>query len=169
MKCISVRDCQAWADERGVVLNDTASSFSRGPILDRFRFPTPVAARAQGALLQGLVEALTRVSPSLLWITDWPLYKAHEMALILRIRAGYGESRPLLDAPGHLFDQDDRDILEGMLTLIAAFGWDAYFVPGEGKSIVFASHHELIEVFTLDGVSSLNVRELLSRSESTAS
>src|SRR5688500_10091827 len=102
MKGVTSPECLAWARERGVLLKESGSGFSGGPALGAFRFPIPGKARALIALSQALVEGMTDHSGALLWITDWPLYKAHEMALITSIRAGFGEARPLIDAPGHL-------------------------------------------------------------------
>lgn len=94
-------------------------------------------------------------------MTDWPLYKAHEMALVKGIRAGFGETRLLGEAPGHLLERSEGDLLAGLLALVQAFGWDAYLATGDGSSIVFASHHDLFDVFSREAAFSKRMRELL--------
>ncbi len=128
-----------------------------------FRFAIPSKASVQIALSEALIDAIPEVAKSILWMTDWPLYREHEMGLLMRIRASYGESRLLIHAPGHVLEEADRRILAGLIFLTQAFAWDSYYVTPDARSILFTSHHELMEVFTLDEQFAAKIREIGTR------
>lgn len=65
----------------------------------------------------------------------------------------------LSHAPGHILQEADRSILAGLIFLMQAFAWDSYYVTPDARSILFTSHHELMEVFTRDGQFAEKIRE----------
>jgi hypothetical protein len=163
MRSITPEECVTWAREHGVKLAESRSLFSGEPPTEAFRFTIPGKASVQIALSEALVDAIPGIAQSLLWMTDWPLYHEHEMALLMRIRASYGESRLLSHAPGHVLEEADRSILAGLIFLMQAFAWDSYYVTPDARSILFTSHHELMEVFTQDGQFAAKIREIGTR------
>jgi hypothetical protein len=99
---------------------------------------------------QSIVEALIRnavvyrqFEGALVWILDWPLYNPDEMAVIMRLRSSVGESRRLIDAPGHVFDANEVHDCTGLFNLCVQYFWDAFlYVPASGL-LVFNSHDGL--------------------------
>ena len=69
---------------------------------------------------------------------NWHLYE--------RLRASYGDSRDLDDAPGHVFREYERADCVTFVQLAVMCGWDAYLYgwPAYGK--VFISHDEFVRV-----------------------
>lgn len=128
--------------------------------MEAVRFEIPSRAGVQIALSEALVSAIPDVSRSLLWVSDWPLYKEQEMALMMRIRAGYGESRLLIEAPGHILEEADRSILAGLLFLMQAFGWDSYYLTPDAQTLLRTTHHERMEVLTRDARFATKIREI---------
>src|SRR3982751_2388590 len=99
MRSLTPDECSAWARDHGVTLAESGSRLSGKPPTEAFQFKIPGNAGAQIALSEALLEAIPEIGGSLLWITGWPLYKDHEMALVMGVRAGFGESRWLIQAP----------------------------------------------------------------------
>jgi hypothetical protein len=109
--------------------------------------PTPHAQR-----LVKFVEALNRWLPTdqvrLLWVdhSDSAFPSTH--ALFVAARAGLGELRSIVEAPGHLFESfpySERDqlrmlpeqtrqtgILIGLTLLVIMNGWDGWLLSGQG-------------------------------------
>lgn len=85
----------------------------------------------------------------LLWISAWNHFWPSAHALFEAARRGMGETRPLLDAPGHLFDAHDYDnqdrteippgqhrdvsLLVGLMSLVMINNWDAWLLA-EGST-----------------------------------
>lgn len=159
MRSITPAECATWAREHGVNIAQSDSLFSVEAPTDAFRYAIPGKASVQIALSEALVATIPEIAQSVLWMTDWPLYKEHEMALLTRIRASYGESRRLIDAPGHILEEADRNLLAGLIFLMQAFGWDSYYMTPDARSILVTSHHGLMEVFTRDGQFAAACRE----------
>ena len=67
----------------------------------------------------------------------WP--SGERMHLFDRLRASYGETRPLIDAPVHVFAADEFEDAVSFVTLGVLFLWD---VDVFGKEAVFFSHDE---------------------------
>ena len=87
---------------------------------------------------------------SLLWLTDWGIWnEIHERAgmfMIEQMRIAQGESKPLIEKPGHLFDRSEAVALQSFLILPLLFSWDAYLAPESGEYFVFNSHDEFVSV-----------------------
>lgn len=88
---------------------------------------------------QRVVEAFVRqvvhtfdFEEAVLWITDWPFYKADEMAVVDRYRASIDEKRSLIAAPCHVFGRNEVDDCVGLFNLVVQYFWDALFVRTEG-------------------------------------
>ena len=102
----------------------------------------PGDARAQQRLARDLVSWLGEFDSVLLWLTDWPFYQADEMALVSALRKSHGEHRMLIDAPGHVFAESERDELMGWVSLMMGFGWDGYLFAWPFRGSMFQTSHE---------------------------
>jgi hypothetical protein len=67
----------------------------------------------------------------MLWLSHWNVSLLNEVVLFDRIRASYGEVRPIIESPGHLFETrnaTDGEVLIGLIFLTLAFNWEGYIV-----------------------------------------
>ena len=102
----------------------------------------PKDARVQQRLARDLVSWVGDFESALFWLTDWPFYEADEMALISSLRGSHGEHRPLIEAPGHIFMERERDELIGWISLMMCFGWDGYLFTMPFRGSMFQTSHE---------------------------
>ena len=66
------------------------------------------------------------------------------MRTVLRMREALGETRPLIEVPGHVFSPDEFADARAFWTVPIVFGWDAILVPEKSDYFVFNSHDEVI-------------------------
>jgi hypothetical protein len=80
----------------------------------------------------------------LLWITAWGVWPSSEdQNLFRRLRASYGETRYLIETPGHLFATTEMEDLTTYLSLAIGFGWDAVLLTTQMEfPTTFVSHDE---------------------------
>jgi hypothetical protein len=98
---------------------------------------------------------------AIVWITDWPLYRPDEMAVVMRLRASVGELRRLIDAPAHLFGSEETADCIGLFNLCIQYYWDALlFVPASGL-FVFNSHDGIQYVSSLSEPRRNEIKEML--------
>jgi hypothetical protein len=103
---------------------------------------SPRDARAQQRLARDLVSWVGDFESALLLLTDWPFYEVDEMALISSLRRSHGEHRLLVEAPGHVFAESERDELIGWIALMMCFGWDGYLNTSPFRGNSFQTSHE---------------------------
>jgi hypothetical protein len=88
----------------------------------------------------------------LLWFTDWGMWNDHHERVAYRLlnllRAAHDEKRPLIEAPGHLFDEAEVVDAQTMLTTAMVASWDVYMIPSNGEFLVHNSHHEYVDVIS---------------------
>jgi hypothetical protein len=68
------------------------------------------------------------------------------MPLFSRWRASFGETRHLIDAPGHLVEEADADDGFSLFMMACLFLWDCWLYSEDGV-IIALSHDEIGEVF----------------------
>ena len=61
-------------------------------------------------------------------------------------RRSFGENRPLIEAPVHLFEPTEEDTFVSILCMVFYFVWDAWVFDIEGKALVRISHDEWLDV-----------------------
>jgi hypothetical protein len=97
----------------------------------------PKEALRQNYFSARLVQWLPNGSPRLLFLTDWHTYPPAPLTTFETLRLGCGESRHIIDAPGHLFEafegsNDDfyKDkpsaLLTGIVSLALGYDWYGY-------------------------------------------
>ena len=130
MKCLTFSDSKVWLELIGVRIDE-----NRCPLFDRkvdatmATLPTDVSALYY--LCIGIVDRFPKGPNSLLWLSSWETYPPEQIALFETIRRGNGETRSLIDAPGHLFGGDslqERTMMIGLIFLILAFNWEGYLI-----------------------------------------
>jgi hypothetical protein len=59
---------------------------------------------------------------TLVWFTEWGVWPSSERPHIFaRFRASYGETRPLIEVPAHVFGRDEHEDLLSFVTLGVLF------------------------------------------------
>jgi hypothetical protein len=163
MRVLTNDEAQEWCSERGLVL-DSYSGVESPELPHNFECrgikpkycPLWTDRRCLRVLIEGktaVAEALIRhlvgdqaYDGAVVWATDWPLYRPDEMAVMMRFRRSIGESRPLIEAPCHLFASNELDDCVGCFNLCIHFLWDAFlFVPSSGL-VAYNSHDGILYI-----------------------
>lgn len=159
MRTTTYEEAAEWVTARGI-----GAPFNRGKA-ERFyahrvsyALPTDVGRRtALGRALATFVEDTTA---GLLWITEWGVFpSAENMPLFDGYRRSLGETRPLHEAPAHLFDRNDRQEVVCLLDLALYFFWDASIFDDD-RLCIRLSHDEYVTVYARDEPSLAACREL---------
>lgn len=84
----------------------------------------------------------------MVWFRDWGIWNELDEETgnltLQRLRAAHGETRPLMETPGHLFSSNEFAEARAFWTLPMTFGWDAILFPEQNDFFVFNSHDEVI-------------------------
>ena len=148
MKFITDTDCVTWCDERSYPTRETTDHRTRGASQrpDGFQFvPIKIPADSgRKVWLAGVLHDLVAPAPeTLLWIPVWSVFPSSEhIPLFARLRGALGESRPLIEIPGHLLSAGDRDDAISLIVVALQFFWDLHLVSSTGRDAVYVSHHE---------------------------
>lgn len=149
MKAITDGEVSAWLASHGIqeAPYSTGASREHGEY-EQVRIPPE--AREQSYLVQNLLTAVGSFGSALLHVTDWDHYIRQQMAMIMAIRASCGETRSLIDAPGHCFGADEADRLAGMLALSIHYGWSSYLYLERGPTFL-NWEGELLDIWMPEG------------------
>ena len=97
------------------------------------------SARLNGWLSDG--------SERLLWLSSWETEPPQPLLFFEEIRKGSGDSRHIIDAPGHLLEtpnSTEAALLTGLIFLVIGFGWEAYIVPQELADFVYLGDEHVV-------------------------
>lgn len=79
----------------------------------------------------------------LVWFTGWGVWQSGErMHIFDRFRLSYGEKRPLIDSPGHIFTKNEFEDALSFVTLGVIFLWDFYVLNRKATKMLSYSHDE---------------------------
>ena len=149
MRCLTYSECAGWCARRDFTTRHK-EGYRVGPDPDLesppfhfvdFTLPTDSGRKvAFGRFLYSLVDP----APELLfWLGDWAVWPSSQhMPMFTRFRQAHGESRPLIDAPGHLLTPDEADDAVSILVVSLQFVWDCHVLTSSGRDAVFVSHDE---------------------------
>ncbi len=158
MKTLTNEDCSEWLASRKLRPDPYYSPEARPPYCEQF----PLSDKTLNvfALFRSIVECIQPFDTALLHVTDWSPYHPDEMALIVHVRQAFGERRPLIETPGHVFTATEHDLLIGLLSLVTSYGWTAYIYFDHG--ITFLSWEgDLLDFYSPDSEHHKTVCELL--------
>ncbi len=81
---------------------------------------------------------------------DWGLYREEEMEHVLEIRKEVGETRWVIDAPGHEVKRIDADFRSKLILffLSADSGWSAYIYAFPSRTTLFLWEGDIIDLWT---------------------
>jgi hypothetical protein len=112
---------------------------------DTYSIPRDAARKT--ALSRVFAYLLLRKSSVCVYVTWWGVWGSSEnLDLFYGYRRSFGENRPLIEAPVHLFERTEEDTFISILCMVFYFFWDAWVFDVEGKALVRISHDEWLEV-----------------------
>ena len=159
MKCLCRSACSAWLNQRGIPEAPyERAGKSPGHYL---QFTTPRTPSQIGALTRTLFEQIGAFPGALIVFTDWPTYYRDEMAIMNSLRRAHGETRPLIDAPGHEFTELEGPEAIGHCSLALGFQWSAYLYFASGTISVLFWEGDLVDVWGTDRKLMLDVRSFV--------
>lgn len=145
-----------------ILTKDDARELLKGTTLDAFidqlsdqlslvggAYSTPVNSGAQTALSKLFAYLLFSDTNVCIYITGWSIATEH-LDLFYGYRRSVGETRPLIEAPVHLFGPAEKDALISVLCIVFYFFWDAWFFDLGGRSLLRISHDGWLEIRTGD-------------------
>ena len=93
------------------------------------------------------MAAFEREPEVLVWFTEWGVWPSAERPHIFdRLRASYGECRPLIEIPAHLFLPSEMEDLLSFVTLGVLFLWDVNVIGASSGRMLLYSHDEMVDV-----------------------
>jgi hypothetical protein len=148
MRILTTGECVQWCRERDYPTYESpglsvprASERPEGFHPVPFVIPPDSGRRVWLARL--LVSSLEPYPEILLWIGDWSVWPSSEhMPLFTRLRAAIGETRPLIEAPGHAINPADSDDAVSLLAICMFFSWGAHLIHGSGRDAIEVDHHD---------------------------
>ncbi len=135
MTVLTDTEAQRWCETHGHALGKRA-----GPVVrsDAERFTIPADAGQRVAMVARHLADWKNESEVLVWFTEWGVWPSGERPHIFdRFRASYGETRSLIDSPGHLFSGAEFEDMLSFVTLGVLFLWDVFVV---GKGLLHYPH-----------------------------
>jgi hypothetical protein len=107
-------------------------------------YSAPVNSGVQIALSKLFAYLLLKDSPVCIYVTGWGVANEHA-DLFNGYRRSLGESRPLIEAPVHVFERTDEDAFISLLCMVFFFSWDASVFDTTGRSLLQTSHDGWLE------------------------
>jgi hypothetical protein len=140
MRVLSRQEAAAWCREHHVALSDRGLPERSDADL---KFEIPCGAQKRVYLVKQAMEAFADEPSYLVWFDDWSVWPSGQrMHVFDRLRLSYGETRRLIDSPGHVFDQKEIEDATSFVTIAALFLWDCYVVSRQRTKLLFLSHDE---------------------------
>jgi len=140
MRVLSRQEAVAWCQGHYVALNNLALPERSDADL---KFKIPGDAQKRVNLVNRAMEAFADEPSHLVWFTDWSVWPSGQrMHVFDRFRLSYGETRRLIDSPGHVFDQKEIEDATSFVAIAALFLWDCYVVSQRRTKLLFISHDE---------------------------
>jgi len=152
MEFLTSEQSAAWCTSLGVAV-EASGRLPRGGEDGRFtvRCALPPQSARLAWLAGWLVLTVPGTGPRLLVVTEWNVWASSEnWTLYDRLRRGYGEERPLWEAPGHLGAVGEVEDLAAFVFLGIAFGWGMHLIGSNDLLRIVVSHDEWIEFSSTD-------------------
>jgi hypothetical protein len=140
LKFLSKEETSLWCSRNKIVLSDSGLP-ERSDATTKFEIPEDAGKRVY--LVSRCMAAFNGIPHLLVWFDGWDVWPSGQrMHIFDRLRLSYGETRPLVQSPGHVFDKDEFDDAISFVTLAVLFLWDCYVVTPDSSSLLFFSHDE---------------------------
>ena len=125
------------------------------------QFQAPVGQLPINAFVRNFLHILSGASNHLVCMDCWALYQPCELITIGALRAVAGEGRQLIDAPGHLVEEGEDELVVALFGLSVGYGWQSHLYCVEGKTILCNWEGDLFDFYTEDESIDLKMQELV--------
>jgi hypothetical protein len=140
MEILSREETELWCRQHQIGLSP-AGLPERSSSAAKFIIPEDAGKRVH--LVSQEMRAFSSEPLFLVWFHDWAVWPSGQrMHVFDRFRMSYGEQRPLIRSPGHVFVQKEFEDAISFVTLAVLFLWDCYVVAPKGSKLLFFSHDE---------------------------
>jgi hypothetical protein len=153
MEFLEISEVSKWAEVHGLLMGEEFNiQLPALPLTFRDAYAEGRRSGREQQAAKELIHYLGIWNECLVWITGWGVWPSSEdWPKFYAWRGSFGERRSLNTAPGQLFEQHERQILEELLIFIMENAWDANIlcsVVGRADKVFGKiSHDELYEVF----------------------
>jgi hypothetical protein len=141
---LTVNQCARWLRQRGADADDSGPQFSKGWVSSTGKFTILSDAGRRVALARVLWEWIEHDSPEILiWPTYWHAWPSGQyLPLAATLRLGFGETRPMEEAPGVVVRTGESADGLSMFVVAVLYLWDCWLFNANGSACVFVSHDE---------------------------
>jgi hypothetical protein len=151
MRCLSHTESAAWCVKHRYPIIDANHYGRPAPVVRKQFEEIQLVYPANSGKMVFLASEVIRWfsvngnAELLLWIDDWGVFPGCEhIPLFMRFRQALGESRALIEAPGHLLEVDELDDAVSVLAIALLFGWDCH--------VFSATHGPVFFVHMMSGI-----------------
>lgn len=143
MKCLTRQEAEQWLASRQVQMDEHKHLQCAGTQL-KVTTSKPDERRVLAQYAAYLAGWLPCDTTRMLWVSGG--WDKVSLNMFEKMRKGFGESRSLTDAPGHLFEASDQEncLLTGFAYLMMACDWCGYIVPECGNEFVFLGDEHVV-------------------------
>jgi hypothetical protein len=154
MKFLTAHEVDGWCAAHGLMVSAERNPRYAPETLHRFTISLEDTPSRVIALADYLVPtwADTRFDGALLWIRQrgiWGDFSENMAAnIVRRMRLADGETRPMQELPGHLFEAGELGEMHCYFVIPLMFGWDAFLLLEGQDYFIFVSHDAVVEVIS---------------------
>jgi hypothetical protein len=148
MRCLTIAECEDEAQILDLKIKRRRLKAIHGRAAASKELKIPDSARRQALGVNALFRAFPDDTREwLLWALEWGAWPDEEYPeLWYEIREHHGEHRPIKEAPGHIFAQNELGLARGMMRLAMLFGWTAFLIPNPVSVVARLDKEELMEL-----------------------
>jgi|SRR5579864_326579 len=148
MRCLSTAECKHGVQALDLLVEEKCVRLIKGKVPSFWELEIPDSARRQALGVNALFRAFSDDTNGwLLWVLEWGAWPDEEYPeLWHEIREHHGEQRPMIEAPGHLFEQQERGLARGMMRLAMLFGWTVFLIPDPASFVVRLDARESMDL-----------------------
>jgi hypothetical protein len=152
MKCITDAECEQKVQGLHLRIEGQLLRRIKGRAPATLDLKIPDSTRRQALAINEVFRAFPDdTSEWLIWALEWDVWPSEEYRELWdEIREHHGEHRWLINAPGHLFAQNEKGLARAMMRLAMLFGWTAYLIPNPAFFVVFIDDDELMSIQAKD-------------------
>lgn len=145
MRCVTNSQLDEWLSEQSIPKDPYHGDSAPGFYL---QFYAPLYHRRIDAFIRNYYDRIVAESDSLIHMTDWGLYQQSEMIAIAGIRSNHGETRRLIDTPGHILTPIQQETGISLFGLAVSFAWSAHLYSPKNRSTLFNWKGEIFDFWT---------------------
>jgi|SRR5579864_1323536 hypothetical protein len=148
MRCLGTAEREQKVLTLDLEVEEQCLGLIKGKPPSSWELQIPDSARRQALGVNALFRAFSEDTNGwLLWVLEWGAWPDEEYPELWReIREHHGERRPIIEAPGHLFEQQEQELARGMTRLAMLFGWTAFLIPDPASLVVRLDARERMDL-----------------------